>query len=497
MQLDQAAIRLRARDPWEAVDLGVVMMRAWWRPVYAALLAVVLPITVVLHLLFAARPWLALLITWWLKPFYDRVILHVLAHAVFAEPPSVRQTLASLRRLVGETGLGAALLWRRFDSARAFNLPVHQLEGQRGTRARDRRLVLGRRAATQASGVFTICVLFELVTTLSLSAIVDLVTPATVDAEYGLKSFFRHFWDPNASSWGRYLNHAFYVAALVAIEPLYVAGSFALYLNRRTLLEAWDLELGFRRMARRATERGVASGMGAALLAACALAAVAQPPDARAAERTPREVIREVLAEPEFQEYRTERIWQRRIADESKEPVNFEGLGRLLRSLADAFAGFTRIAAYALLAVGGYLLLRHVLHNLGRWQRSAGTAGSRAPPQSLFGLDVRPEALPANLAAAAAAVADSDPRLALSLLYRGALATLIHRDRIDFAAGDTEAECMQRIERVAPAAMSAYFRRLVCAWTQAAYARRGADPSAIRSLCAEWTIHFSVPVQAA
>ena len=41
MQLDQAAVRLRSREPWEAADLGTAMLRAWWRAAYGAMLIVV------------------------------------------------------------------------------------------------------------------------------------------------------------------------------------------------------------------------------------------------------------------------------------------------------------------------------------------------------------------------------------------------------------------------------------------------------------------------
>ncbi|MCU7958847.1 MAG: hypothetical protein KZQ58_02400 [gamma proteobacterium symbiont of Bathyaustriella thionipta] len=42
-----------------------------------------------------------------------------------------------------------------------------------------------------------------------------------------------------------------YQAAVFLLEPFYVAAGFSLYLNRRTLLEAWDLELAFRKMSQR------------------------------------------------------------------------------------------------------------------------------------------------------------------------------------------------------------------------------------------------------
>jgi len=496
MQLEQATIELRAREPWEAVDLGTVMLRAWWHPIYATLLTVVLPVTLLLHLLLASWPWLALLFTWWLKPLYDRVILHVLARAVFGAAPGVHETLAGLMGLIRNTGLLAALTWRRLNSARAFDLPVHQLEGQHGLSARTRSVVLGRRAAGQASGVLYACILFELVAMLSLSAFADLITPATLDAEYGIQAFLRYLWSPDAPTWGVYLNHALYVAALCAIEPLYVASSFALYLNRRTTLEAWDLELSFRRMAERhRNPHSVGNGIGVFMI--LVVLGIALPVhEVDAAEQRPRAVIREILAAPEFQEYRMEKNWQRRVKDEQRaSPMDLRGLTEFLKFLSDVFAGLVRVAAYALLVIGAFFLIRYLLRNLDKWKFTPTEGDQRAPPRILFGLDVRPEALPENLAQVAAAAADSDPRLSLSLLYRGALATLIHRDRIDFASGDTEADCLRRVDHSGPVPLSAYFRRLVSVWSEAAYAQRVPDRSTIKTLCAEWSQHFSPRIE--
>ena len=42
-----------------------------------------------------------------------------------------------------------------------------------------------------------------------------------------------------------------YALVILALEPFYVAAGFALYLNRRTLLEGWDIELALRRIAER------------------------------------------------------------------------------------------------------------------------------------------------------------------------------------------------------------------------------------------------------
>jgi hypothetical protein len=82
------------------------------------------------------------------------------------------------------------------------------------------------------------------------------------------------------------------------------------------------------------------------------------------------------------------------------------------------------------------------------------------------------------------------------LLYRGALATLIHRDRIDFASGDTEVDCLRRVDHSGLVPLSTYFRRLVSLWSEAAYAQRVPDRSTIKTLCAEWSQHFSPRIEA-
>ena len=84
-----------------------------------------------------------------------------------------------------------------------------------------------------------------------------------------------------------------------------------------------------------------------------------------------------------------------------------------------------------------FVALRFLLARLReRTAREKGTLRAPEAPALLFGLDVRPEALPTNLAELAAQVASSDPRLALSLLYRGALVKW--KDRKKIGLGSTQ-----------------------------------------------------------
>lgn len=493
MQLERMSIALRTRSPWEAIDLGLAMMRSWWRPIYAAWFVVVVPIALATSLLFAARPLAALLIIWWLKPLYDRVVLHVLARGVFGEQPSGRETLGSITTFI-RAGLIGALTLRRLDIARSFNLPIRQLEGQRGAAARARERVLGRRAYAQSSGLLFACLSFELVMLFSLAALYDLLKPAALEPEFDLGAIFGMLWNADAPGWSAYLINAFCVIAISVIEPLYVASGFALYLNRRSALEAWDLELSFRVMAERHRPRTAGATMLAAVVVFVALGSV-HAPACHAQDQSSRAIIDEVLASPDFDEHRQQKVWQRKSPDSPRASGGWpQALAESIKSLGQAIAELARIGAYALLAVAAFFLLRFLLREFGRMSRDRSPPRERqVPPHVLFGLDVRPNSLPRNLTDTAAALVETDPRAALSLLYRGALATLIHRDRLEVAPGDTEADCVQRVVRGGEEALSGYFRALVNAWSQAAYARVMPDRNVILALCVDWSRHFAVP----
>ena len=124
MQPANIAVALRRRTPWEAIDLGLSMLQRWWRAVYAPHLVVggAIAVAALLVAWRFERPWVAIVIVWWTKPLYDRVVLHVLSRAVFGELEAPRAVLAAWREWLG-SGLLLALLLRGWpDLARSFNL---------------------------------------------------------------------------------------------------------------------------------------------------------------------------------------------------------------------------------------------------------------------------------------------------------------------------------------------------------------------------------------
>lgn len=495
MELERVGVALRPRQPWEAIDLGFVMAREWFPALYAAFLAVFVPVTVALHVVLPDRLWLAALLAWWLKPLFDRFALHVVSRAVFGEIPSVRATLAAARDILSP-GLITSLTLHRLNLARSLILPVWQLEKSSGRAGRERRATLGRRMRSHAVGLTIACVHFELVVMFSLGALVALIHPAAGDLEFDIAAW----WRDGTAGWS-VADSLAYMTAIAVIEPLYVAGGFALYLNRRAILEGWDVELALRRLAERLAASRAAAVLVCAALALALLSGSAEtlaqpvrpasPPGTSAKQE-----IAEVLKAPEFQEHRDVVRWRYRGEPDSVpaeprgrgEPSFLTILGRFLAGLAEF--GLWLVAGA--LVVVALLAARRFLPALleAREERYR-------PPETLFGLAVAPESLPHDLAAAARdLVARGKLREALSLLYRGALSALVHRHRVKLAEGDTEGDCTRAARGALPEAAARYFERLVGVWQAAAYAARLPDPRVAAGLAAEWPAHFGTEVDA-
>ena len=462
----------------EAIDLGCAMARTWWRPILAAWLPFYLGATLLLHLAFHGNPAAAIFALWWLKPLFDRAVLEVLSRAAFGEHPGVRDVLAAVWK---SPGLIASLTYYRFDLARSFNLPIWHLERLRGRAASRRARALHGRSRRYAVWATIVFLHFEqLVIMVALWGAIDLFTPEVYDNNFGLKTFL----DGDKSLAQQWLYAAFYAAAVTLIEPFYVAAGFALYLNRRTQLEAWDVELALRRYARR--ER-IAPAAAVVLIVAALFAA--QPETAYAASReSPQDTIREILAAPEFEQYKDiKRLqyvgpgWGSDERQAQRAPTRGGGL----------FAEIARLALWigvgVLLAVALYYLRRL----MPQWAASPRMKRA-APPSAIFGLEIAPESLPADVAAAAlAAIEEGNVRGGLGLLYRGALSVLVHGNGLEVAAGDTEGDCVRRVAAQGDADRARFFGELVAAWQTAAYAGRLPETAGLRALCREWPAHFS------
>jgi hypothetical protein len=483
MQPADLSIALRRRTPWEACDLGLSMLQRWARQVYGAHLAVGGALAAAAFALSAwtGVAWLGAALVWWLKPLYDRVVLHVLSRAVFGELQQPREVLRRRREWLG-ADLLLALTFGRFDLARSFHLPVRQLEGLSGAAGRRRRGVLARRARSNAVWLLVVCAHLEFVVLWSLQSLSFLLVPAK--ANEGLPPWEILLRSSGGDAAWSLRDTAAYMIAVLLLEPFYVAGGFGLYLNRRTQLEGWDIEVALRRLAEKraavATALKSAAGTAAVVLLVSLFACFPERASAQAA-RDPKAVMAEVKKAPEFGHWQETTSWKRRSPqkDEEQDPTKFLAFGH-------AFGQAMQVLAW-ILAIGGVAWLLWWLARLVPPGLLSAKGEAYRPPAALFGMELAPETLPPDVGAAAAALArEGRLRDALSLLYRGVLSDLVHRHNVELLASHTEGEALALARASLGAHAAGYLGTLVGAWAACAYAGRAPQAAQVERLALEY-----------
>ncbi len=499
MDLDRITIALRPRSSWEAMDLGFALARRSFGVLWRLWLVTALPVlALLLFLPRGSTPWV-LLLMWWLKPLYEPFLLYWLSRSLFGEVLPLSTVVRRWRQIAG-TWLLHSLTWRRFQPERSFQMPVFLLEelDSAGRRARIR--ILGR-GQGGPMWLTVLCFVVELVLAISGLLLFFILIPDGL--RYGAAADFLH----------RTENLQGIVAAALAMSlvgPLYVAAGFMLYISRRVDLEAWDIELGFRQVARRLAERRRRNleRIAAVVLFAC----LVQPHFSVAAPLPPpeqaRTVVRQVLADRDFGHTETITTWQR---IEKKSDADDRGwFATLLSTLAGATANMYRFLAEILrrwtgplavfckvaLLLGAGGLIGWVLVRYGGLARllpgGRARVGAAAAPGVLFGMAVTPESLPDDIAAACRRLLEQErPRQALALLYRATLSCLVHGRGLEVPASATEAECLQLVQRHRGRDEADCFRRLTSAWLQTAYGHHRPSRQGLEELVNSWSVTFA------
>jgi hypothetical protein len=240
VRVDAFAVRLRPREPFEAADLGTRLCQSAARDVYTCLLVAAIPVAMLVAAARLESPWLALLVMWCAKPWLDRTILFVLSRAAFGQRTSLVDLWRAQRQVWWKHLLHSWTL-RRLSPWRSLTQPVYQLEGLSLLKAGSRVSQIRRRRAGAAWLVTAAYLTVETCLVFGLIALAVLFMP---QAE--LPGLF----DIINATFSTYFANAIllaYAAAVLFLEPFYVAAGFAIYLGRRADLEAWDIEQEFRR----------------------------------------------------------------------------------------------------------------------------------------------------------------------------------------------------------------------------------------------------------
>ena len=493
MRLDRITVVVRPRNPWEAIDLGVIMARAWWGPLFKSWLAVSLPVFALLQVALYDYAIVSMLLMWWLKPIWERALLHILSQAFFGEVPSLKQTLRAFPALAFRQGF-ASLSYRRFSLTRSMDLPVIQLENLKGSE-RSKRLAVLHRSSTQGASWLTI-VGVHIESFLFLAALV--LVYQLVPDEAGISGMEFVAGD---EPWLQLLQNSVAYACMSVVAPFYVACGFSLYINRRTLLEGWDIEIAFRRLLGRV--RSQLAGHLAALFAVCMMLSgglyteqvVAQERGEPFDRQTARTAIEQILAGEQFHQQEVIRTpkWlegRRSESDQSETPpIQSSGKQELTVWLARGFEVLLWAVAFALLAVFAYKY-RSWLTQFGAGRKPV-FLPQEAQPKTLFGLEVGSESLPDDIIASVNELwRQQYYREVMSLLYRAALAYLMERHGLRFHPGHTEEECMRLVASRTSPELSQYFCELTRHWQRMAYAHQAPSKETVGMLCRRWRVLF-------
>ncbi len=243
MQIETLAVRLRPRTPMEATDLGVRLCQSASRSVYRCYVVVALPVMALALASADVAPWLPITIVWWAKPWLDRTILFVLSRAAFGQQTTLADLWRSQRTVWWQQFLFTWTI-RRISWWRSLTQPVYQLEGLSVWKAGARVRQIRRRTAGSALILTSVFALVELALAVALLSLVFWFAPTGQAPD--LTDLLA---DEIATSMTPWLVLAgAYAATVLFLEPFYVAAGFAMYLNRRAELEAWDIEQELRRV---------------------------------------------------------------------------------------------------------------------------------------------------------------------------------------------------------------------------------------------------------
>ena len=481
MRLEDVTAEIRPRVPWESIDLGCALAREHIKAIWKSWFVTVVPLWIVLAVLLRDHPWWFLVILWWLKPVYDRVLLFVISRALFGAVPKVKDVLKAWPKLLVKN-LWKSLIVRRFSPSRSLTMPVSELEGLKGKSYTQRVHLLEVNGGEGASVATLAGLLLEAVACVRVVLLVFSMVPSEISerwwfalSESASNDDFNYFG--GSLLW---TIAAIWMLAITLMEPFYVGAGFALYVNSRTLTEGWDIELAFKRMSTRISSLKNGVKKRAMLLLAMSGFFFAATENA-SAETT----IDEIMQSEDF------------IIHTKIEKVPVEKSSSSKGWAMPTFMGVLgQVMFYIILAaaIGGlvYLIYRN-RHLLGGMKSGGRIEPSAARTREVMGMDVTPESLPEDIVTAArGAWGSGDYQQALSLLYRGSIMWLVNRVDLPIEESDTEGDCLRHVNVMNDTAIVPYFKNLTQAWVSVAYGKNQPEDSTMENLFDAWPFHEKI-----
>lgn len=497
MQLDKLIVHLRPRNAWQAIDLGCRMTLFWYRPLLCIWLSLSLP-------LFLAIAWfsplLAIVAVWFFKPLFERALLFFVSRAVFSAPPSIQSCLRAFPAQIKNAWF-SSMTWRRIVPTRSFNLAAIQLEQLKGAALKKRLSILHRSINDQSAWWGYICFLWEWIILMGLFAFFGLMTPEGI-AEFTIYQLvYSQYW--------QYTTALLLYISFTLITPFYLTAGFSLYLNRRVELEAWDLELEFKKIAERLA-KPIISGLLVMSVCFALPMSIVKPAYANSIMATEVEntannekesdesqpvktlpanldtyqkLVKAVYKQPPFESIKTQRHleWVGPTLDYSVDSDDgYKWLEKLLKNLSL----YLEIGMWCMFITLIGLMIFYFRTQLFFW-RNIKVPTFEQPMPNFIKVDQSQGDLTnsANLKRRfEQALANGDFRLALSLLMHSSLLKVRNQYPVKLSQSMTEGECLAEIKPKVNADLYHYLHLLFNRWIALAWAHQSIEKAQLIEL---------------
>jgi hypothetical protein len=254
-------MEMRRRSVWEAADSGILLWRDnffYFIPFY------VLPVWIAASALLCIPDkfrWVSWFCLWWLKPLFERLCVQVAAARFFRNTPNVvsrsepdyrssspwgfQKIIKGLPGIIFLHLLGD-LLWRRFSPFRPSTMCLRLLE-----RPKQRQYEERKNALVSGGLHFS-----ALTTSLGLLLEAILLGGEILFVLIIFEIFFPHVPAYTRMKFLPLFGYAAYCVNYVLVGSFSVCTGFGIYINSRTAVEGWDIELLFRNLAMK-SQQGV------------------------------------------------------------------------------------------------------------------------------------------------------------------------------------------------------------------------------------------------
>ena len=242
---------LRPRSDWEAVDLGLALVRRDFWSLAGIWLMGMLPLLPVGIWLLPNHPFWFCFVFWWWIPVASRLVLFKLSRRLFGDDPTKKEVLREFPRAVSRRFF-YRMFWARFSPWRPLTMPVEDLEGLKGKDYSTRCRVLMRRGDSSVIllAMWRLFLSFWMGVTLFFTA--ALFIPDGMGE--GWSQTMELWWEGDSGDVP--LSLAMMIVASLCcsmglVDLFSIGAGFGIYVNHRTWVEGWDVELAFRRLGNR------------------------------------------------------------------------------------------------------------------------------------------------------------------------------------------------------------------------------------------------------